>query len=91
MCLTFDIRVEHFFGMLEKKSIYTKYLCLLSQISAPGLPDLGAQIRHAQNQYTAVQTDLKYPLQGTVFCPYQMLPSHFRLGPDSDHDLLLKL
>ena len=29
----------------------------------PGLPDLGALIRCAQNRYTAVQTDLKYPLR----------------------------
>ena len=28
----------------------------------PGLPNLGAQIRCAQNWYSAVQTDLKYPL-----------------------------
>ena len=40
-----------------------KYLCLLSQKRNvfPGLPDLGTQIRWAQNWYTAVQTDLKYP------------------------------
>ena len=31
MCLTFHIRVTHFFGMPKRKSIYTKYLCLLSQ------------------------------------------------------------
>ena len=31
MCLTFHIGVVHFFGMLKEKSIYTKYLCLLSQ------------------------------------------------------------
>ena len=37
MCLTFHIRVVHVFGMLKKKTIYTKY--------------------------TAVQTDLKYPLR----------------------------
>ena len=30
MCLTFHIRVAHYFGML-KKNIYAKYLCLLSQ------------------------------------------------------------
>ena len=28
----------------------------------PGLPKLGALIRCSQNRYTAVQTDLKYPL-----------------------------
>ena len=31
MCLTFHIRVTHFFDMPKRKSIYTKYLCLLSQ------------------------------------------------------------
>ena len=30
----------------------------------PGLPNLGAQIRCAQNWYPAVQTHLKYPLAG---------------------------
>ena len=33
----------------------------------PGLPNLGAQIRYAQNQYTTVQMDLKYPLLAS-FC-----------------------
>ena len=28
----------------------------------PGLPNLDAQIRCAQNQYTPVQSDPKYPL-----------------------------
>ena len=27
-----------------------------------GFPNLGAQIRFAQNLYTAIQKDLKYPL-----------------------------
>ena len=31
MCLTFHIRVAHFSGMPKRKSIYTKYPCLLSQ------------------------------------------------------------
>ena len=48
---------------LKKKSIYTKYLCLLSQkYFFPGLSNLGDQIRSAKNRYIAVQTDLKYPL-----------------------------
>ena len=63
MCLKFHIRVVHFFGMLKKKSICMQYLFLLSQKAFfPGLPNLGAQIRCAHNRYTAVQTDLKYPL-----------------------------
>ena len=39
-----------------------KYLCLLSQKFPPGLPDLGILIRCVQDWYTAVRTDLKYPL-----------------------------
>ena len=31
MCLTFHIKVPHFFGMPKRKKIYTRYLCLLSQ------------------------------------------------------------
>ena len=31
MCLTFHRRVAHIFDMPKMKSIYTKYLCLLSQ------------------------------------------------------------
>ena len=33
-----------------------------TQKFSPGLPNLWAQIRYAKNWYTAVQTDLKYPL-----------------------------
>ena len=57
----FHLVKVHFFGMLKKKGIYTKYLCLLSK-KTPGLFNLGAQIRCAQNQYTAVKVGLKYPL-----------------------------
>ena len=46
----------------KKKSIYMKYLCLLSQIFRPGSPNLGVQIRCLRNRYTAVQAGLKYPL-----------------------------
>ena len=63
MCLTLHIRVLHFCGILKKKSIYTKCLCLLSRNKFfPGLPNFRAQIRCAQNWYTAVQMDLKYRL-----------------------------
>ena len=34
----------------------------LKKIFSPGSRNLGAQIRCAQNRYTAVQMDLKYPL-----------------------------
>ena len=59
MCLTFHIRVVHCFGMLKKKSI--TQICLQGFFSS-GLPNLGSQITCAQNWYTAVQIDLKYPL-----------------------------
>ena len=36
----------------------------------PGLPNLGAQIRCAQNQYTAFQTDLKHPLNAVQKASY---------------------
>ena len=58
MCSNFHVRGLHLFSMLKKKS---KYLCVFSQnIFSPGLPNLGAQIRCAQNRYTAAQIDLKY-------------------------------
>ena len=42
--------------------MYLHQICLLSQNKFfPGLPNLGAQIRCAQDRYTAVKTDLKYP------------------------------
>ena len=42
----------------------------------PGLPNLGAQIGFAQNQYTAAQTDLKYPLSEEQKASYFLkLPS----------------
>ena len=52
--------------MLKKKSIYTKYPCLLLQFFFPSLPNLGAQIRCAQSLYAAIQTDLQYPLQTDI-------------------------
>ena len=67
MCPTFHIRVVHFLDILNKKCIYTKYLCLLSQFPPPGLCNLGAQIRCVQNWYPEVQMDpklLQRPLCG---------------------------
>ena len=64
MCL----RVKHFFGILKKNSTYMKYLYLLSQnFFSPRLTWFGAQIRCAQNQYTAVQADLKYLMAVDLF------------------------
>ena len=47
-----------------KKEKYLHEISIFTLIKKffPGLPNLGAQIRCAQNWYTAVQTDLKYPL-----------------------------
>ena len=45
-----------------------KYLFLFSQMFLlTGLPNLGTQIRCAQNRYTAGQTDLKYSCFVIVF------------------------
>ena len=62
MCLTFHVRVAKkvLWYAKKKKSIYTKYFCLLCLLF-PGLPNLGFQIRCAQNWYTTDQIDLKYP------------------------------
>ena len=67
MCLTFHVRVVHFFGMLKKISFTRKYLLTFTNFSL-GLPNMGAQIRCVQNRYIAVQTDLKYPcsMQGRI-------------------------
>ena len=62
MCLTCHIRVEHFFGALKKKIIYTKYINFYKKELLKGLLNLGAQIRSAQNRYIDFQIDLKYPL-----------------------------
>ena len=43
MCLTFHIRVEHFFGVLKKK-VFTQNINLLSHFFFSGLPNLGAQL-----------------------------------------------
>ena len=64
MCLTFHIRVVHFFGMLKKKSIYINiYVYFHKKCFFLGLSNLTAQIGSAQNWYNAVQMDLKYPLR----------------------------
>ena len=54
--------VAHVFGMLKKKSTQNIYVTFTKRFP-PGLLNLGAQIRCAWNQYTTVQTDLKYPQQ----------------------------
>ena len=46
MCLTFHIRVVHFFSMLKK--VISKYLYFYKEIFLPNLPNLGAQIRCAK-------------------------------------------
>ena len=68
MCLTFHVRVAHLFGMLKKESIFMKYL--FSQFFFS--PNLGGQIRCAQNQYTTVQTNIKYPPGKSYFLCLKM-------------------
>ena len=48
-----------------KKGKYLHKISMLIfiRIFFPGLPNLGAQIRCAQNRYTTVQMDLKYYLE----------------------------
>ena len=56
----FDIRIGHFFCIPKKK---VKSMFTLTKKLFSGLPNLGSQIRCAQDCNTAVQMDLKYPLQ----------------------------
>ena len=53
----------------KEKYLHEIYMFTFTKHFPPGLPNLGAQIRCAQNpnrcaqnRYTAVQTDQKYPL-----------------------------
>ena len=43
-------------------SLYLYLYFLNEELNLVFLPNLGAQIRCAQNRYTALQTDVKYPL-----------------------------
>ena len=63
MFLTFHVRFGLFFGML-KRQVFTRiiYAYFHKKLFFPSLPNLGAQIRCAQNRYIAVQRDLKHPL-----------------------------
>ena len=61
MCLPFHTKVVHFFGMPKKKSM--KHLLTFTKTFFLGLPYLGAQIKYAQNWYTAVQVDLTHALR----------------------------
>ena len=49
------------YAIKEKSTKYTN--AYIHKKFSSGLPNLGAQIRRAQNWYTYVQTDLKDPLQ----------------------------
>ena len=73
-----------------KKGKYLHKISMLIfiRIFFPGLPNLGAQIRCAQNRYTTVQMDLKYSLTFThpeiiylnslnFRAPYFFAPSNF--------------
>ena len=58
MCLTFHIRVVHLFGMLKTKHLHEISMFTFTKVFSHAYLIL-AQIRCAQNRYTAVEADLK--------------------------------
>ena len=66
MCLNILYESGTLLWYAEKRKVFTQniyvYLLTFTKNFSPCLLSLGAQIRCAQNQYTADQTDLKYPL-----------------------------
>ena len=94
MCLTFHIRVVHFFGLLKKESIYLKNLFALTSPplpkkknkKKPGLPSCGTEIRCAQNWYATVQMVLKYPLPINWSNPFK--PIHLLADATFNHSLM---
>ena len=96
MCLTFHIRVVHFFGLLKKESIYLKNLFAFTSPpppekkktkKKPGLPSCGTEIRCAQNWYATVQMVLKYPLPINWSNPFK--PIDLLADPTFNHFLML--
>ena len=96
MCLTFHIRVVHFFGLLKKESIYLKNLFAFTSPPPsrkkknkknPGLPSCGTEIRCAQNWYATVQMVLKYPLPINWSNPFK--PIHLLADATFNHSLML--
>ena len=96
MCLTFHIRVVHFFGLLKKESIYLKNLFAFTSPphpekknnkKNPGLPSCGTEIRCAQNWYATVQMVLKYPLPINWSNPFK--PIHLLADATFNHSLML--
>ena len=95
MCLTFHIRVVHFFGLLKKESIYLKNLFAFTSPplpkkknkKKPGLPSCGTEIRCAQNWYATVQMVLKYPLPINWSNPFK--PIHLLADATFNHSLML--
>ena len=97
MCLTFHIRVVHFFGLLKKESIYFKNLFAFTgpppplpkkkNKKKPGRPSCGTEIRCAQNWYATVQMVLKYPLPINWSNPFK--PIHLLADPTFNHFLML--
>ena len=60
MYFMFHISLVQFFDIIKKKS--TQNICLLSEnLFFPDLPNLGTQIRCAQNWYIAVKTSQNIP------------------------------
>ena len=49
--------------MLIKKLFTQNIYVYFCKRFFPGIPNLGTQIRCAQNRYTAFQSDLKYPIR----------------------------
>ena len=100
MCLTFHIRVVHFFGLLKRKVVTSK-ICLLSPAPPPppppsrkkqnkkktGLPSCGTEIRCAQNWYATIQMVLKYPLPINWSNPFK--PIHLLVDATFNHSLML--
>ena len=52
--------------MLKNKYLQELHVCFHEKTFFPSLPNLGAQIKCAQNWYTAVQMDLKF-WEGLLF------------------------
>ena len=66
MCLTFHVRVCTLLWNTKKGKYLHEISMFAFTIFTPCLPNLGDQIRCAQNRYAAVQTDIKYPLTSLV-------------------------
>ena len=87
MCLTFHIRLLYFFGMLKKKSIYTKHVYFYI-IFFPDLPNLAAQIRCTQNQCTFRESHVFLKVIPGVLGHLEILRQRFLLRRPVSSDYL---